>query len=94
MRYLEIILKLAFVVTAIFVGVNYSVHTSDILIFLAISFLLGIILLFNKKQSYGYTLEKREIVIRRIEGVLLVLFSIILFFILLKNPIAGIPLIN
>lgn len=49
-------------------------------IFAAISLVLGLVLIFNKKQSYGYELSKREIIIRKIEGVILAVFVVFVIF--------------
>ncbi len=77
MKYIEIILKVAFVAGAgVFftAGDMFMTYFSS---FLLVCILLGIILLFNKDQSYGYKLAKREVVMRRIEGAVLIVFTLV-----------------
>ncbi len=76
MRKLEIILKILFLAGSIYSIKSEVVSHLFLIIYLAICLILGIVLIFNKKQSYGYELQKREIVIRIIEGILLIIFSI------------------
>lgn len=87
MKYIEIILKLAFLLLAIVLFVTKSIMSFYFYAFLAVSLILGIVLLFNKHESYGYPVGypkmNRVYLTRRIEGVLLVVFSI-LFFILVR----------
>ncbi|HEX7724361.1 MAG TPA: hypothetical protein VF438_01325 [Candidatus Paceibacterota bacterium] len=80
-RYKEIILKILF-----FVGIVYvlatkqvSVASQSFLIVLAIGFILGIILIYNKQDpSYrypkNYRHNNRVLIMRKIEGILLVVF--------------------
>ncbi len=79
MKYFEIILKLAFLGGSIYSIKAETVSHQFLLAYLTVCLVLGIVLFFNKKQSYGYELEKREIVMRKIEGILLVIFSIFVF---------------
>ncbi len=76
MKIFEIILKLLFVIGSAYSIKAEEVSTSCLLAYLSICFVLGVVLIFNKKQSYGYKLEKREVVMRRIEGIILIAFSI------------------
>lgn len=85
MKIFEIILKLLFLGGSIYSIKSESVPLSFLIIYLSLCLVLGIVLMFNKKQSYGYELSKREIVIRRIEGVLLVVFSFFVFFVQVFN---------
>lgn len=80
MRYFESILKLAFVGQALTFFRPFFYENPYFLIFLETSFILGIVLLLNKKQSYGHRLTSAEIIMRKIEGVLLIIFSLALFF--------------
>ena len=81
MKYIEIILKLAFLALAIGLFVTMSIPSALFYVFLFVSLVLGIVLFFNKHESYGYpagyTKMNRVYAIRKIEGVLLVIFSII-----------------
>ena len=76
MKYIEIILKIAFAVGAVTFFVSQSVFLQYFSLFLVVCILLGITLIFNKDQSYGYSLAQREVVMRRIEGGVLVVFSV------------------
>lgn len=83
MRYIEIILKLAFLALAIVLFAT-SIFTSTWLTpFLAVSLVLGIVLFFNKHESYGYpagySKMNRVYLMRKVEGILLVAFSVIMF---------------
>ena len=80
MKYFESFLKLAFVAQTLTFFKPLFYENPMFLVFLETSFILGIVLLLNKKQSYGYTLSTGEIIMRKIEGTLLVIFSIALFF--------------
>lgn len=76
MRYIETILKLLFV---IFAGISWYMKIIPSLwfwIFLGISLLLGIVLIFNRDSSYHYPQTKNDFIIRRIEGIVLIVFSI------------------
>jgi len=87
MKYIEIIFKLAFLVLAIVLFVTRSIPSFYFYAFLAVSLVLGIVLFFNKHESYGYTADYPRMsgvyLTRKIEGVLLVIFSIT-FFILIR----------
>jgi len=80
MRYFEIFLKIAFVgqIVTFFKPLFYE--NTAFLFFIETALMLGIVLLLNKKQSYGYQLTRRDIIIRRIEGVLLIVFAILMMF--------------
>jgi hypothetical protein len=80
MRYLEIVLKLAFLIGAVCLYIQKATIGSCVNIFLLISLLLGIILIINKDSSYHYPQTKRDYIIRRIEGGILIVFSILFFF--------------
>jgi hypothetical protein len=87
MKYIEIILKLAFLLLAIVLFVTKAFVSPWFFAFLVVSFILGIVLFFNKHESYGYpagySRMNRVYLTRKIEGVLLVAFSII-FFVLIR----------
>jgi hypothetical protein len=82
MKYIEIILKLAFLLLAIVLFVTKAFISPWFFAFLVVSFVLGIVLLFNKHESYGYPVGypkmNRVYLIRRIEGALLILFSVVI----------------
>jgi hypothetical protein len=84
MRYIEIFVKLLFLGLAIFIFVTNAFLTLWLLIFLETSFLLGFVLVLNKEESYryppGYPKMNRVYLMRKIEGLILILFSIIIFF--------------
>jgi hypothetical protein len=77
MKYIEIILKLAFLAGVIVFASARDFFFTNLVWFLGVSLLLGIVLIFNRKQSYGYELSYREVVIRRIEGIILIVFAIL-----------------
>jgi hypothetical protein len=77
MKYLEIILKLLFAAGAVCYFVSPTRFFQSIWMFILVSLLLGILLIFNKQHSYyWYKPSKRELKIRQIEGGLLVLFAV------------------
>ncbi|MES2216065.1 MAG: hypothetical protein V4481_02105 [Patescibacteria group bacterium] len=78
MKYFEIVLKILFVAGAVTFFLDRNTFWDSICYFLAVCLVLGITLIFNKKkQSYGYKLAKREIVMRRVEGIVLVVFAVV-----------------
>ena len=79
MRHIETILKLLFAAGAIFFIIDKSVASPFFFTFLLISLILGIILIFNKDASYHFKQSQRDLGIRKIEGVLLVIFSVVMF---------------
>jgi hypothetical protein len=78
MKYLEIFLKIAFVGQIITFFKPLFYENTAFLFFIETAFMLGIVLLLNKKHSYGYRLTRRDLIIRRIEGVLLIFFAILM----------------
>lgn len=80
MKYLEIILKLAFLVLSVYVIISKNVMSHWFIALLVVALLLGITLIFNKKQSYNYPTNwpklNRVFLIRRIEGALLIVCSV------------------
>jgi len=79
MKIFEIVLKILFLSGSIYSIKAETVPYPFLILYLLICMTLGIVLIFNKKQSYGYELSKREITIRKIEGVLLCSFSLFVF---------------
>ena len=83
MRIIEIILKLAFLVLAIFVIATQQVFGQWFMWLVYVGFLLGLILIFNKKESYGYPADypkmSRVYLMRRIEGALLIAGALVIF---------------
>jgi len=84
MKYLEIILKLAFLALSIYVIATRQVFGEAFMILTYIAFVLGIVLIFNKKQSYNYPANypkiKNVFIMRKIEGLILVLCALVIFF--------------
>ena len=82
MKIIEIILKLAFLALAIMFFATSNFTSPWFTVFLAICFILGFVLIFNKHESYGYPAGypkmKNVYMMRQIEGVLLVVFSVII----------------
>lgn len=85
MKYIEIILKLLFVTGAVTFFVSQEEFMKYFSAFLLVCILLGITLLFNKKQSYGYKLAPREVIMRRVEGAVLVIFVVVFTVLKFKN---------
>lgn len=79
MKYFEILLKLLFLAGSIYSIKSEQIMHPFLVVYLIVCLILGIVLIFNKKQSYGYELSKREVIIRKIEGILLVVFSVFVF---------------
>ena len=83
MKIIEIILKLAFLALAIVLFATSSFVSAWLTAFLAVSLLLGLVLIFNKHESYGYpagySRMGRVYFLRRIEGVILIAFAVIIF---------------
>jgi hypothetical protein len=77
MKYFEIILKLLFVAGAVTFFVSKEFFMLNLWVFIIVALVLGVVLLFNKKQSYGYQLSSREVTMRRVEGVVLVVFAVV-----------------
>lgn len=75
MKYIETILKLAFLVGGIYVIATSNMYSYCFLVFLIICMFLGITLVFNKEASYNFKQTKRDLTIRKIEGVILLAFS-------------------
>ncbi len=79
MRNFEIILKIAFLAGSIVFLFTKDFNSVGFLIFLIVCAVLGCVLVVNKDSSYHYPQTPRDLVIRKIEGILLVVFSIITF---------------
>ncbi len=83
MRTIEIILKLAFLALAIYVIAAGQVFTHWLVWLMDVGLVLGLVLIFNKKESYGYPKDYPKInriyMIRRIEGALLILATLIVY---------------
>jgi len=80
MKYVEIILKIIFLIAAGCLLFVQPVQACSIISFAVVSVLLGLTLIFNKNQSYGYKLSKREVKIREAEGILLIAFALVMIF--------------
>lgn len=76
MRQLELFLKVVFVIMAVATFLDQVLYSPYLGVFIVVSFLLGIVLLFNKQASYRFKQTKRDLLIRRIEGIVLVAFSL------------------
>ncbi len=81
MRIFEIILKLLFLLGSIYSIKSEIVSTPFLITFLIVCLVLGIVLIFNKDSSYNYPQTKRDLIIRKIEGGLLIIFSLSLYYI-------------
>lgn len=80
MRIFEIILKLLFLLGSIYSIKSEIVSTPFLITFLIVCLVLGIVLIFNKDSSYNYPQTKRDLIIRKIEGSLLIVFSLFVFY--------------
>lgn len=76
MRILETILKLLFLSVSIYSIKSEVVPTQFLSVYLLITLILGIVLIFNKQSSYNYPQTKKDFIIRRVEGGLLIIFSL------------------
>lgn len=77
MRKLEIILKLVFLAGSINFYITKAFDSIGFTVYLIAGILLGLILIINKDSSYHYPQKPQDYVIRRVEGALLIIFSII-----------------
>lgn len=77
MRSIEITLKFCFLILAVVLISTSNVINVGLWTFLVISFALGVVLTLNKKPSYKGANTKSDFRIRKIEGALLVIFSLI-----------------
>lgn len=79
MRYIEILLKLAFLILGLFLIFTKDLGNACLSLFLIVSILLGVVLMLNKNMSYRYPAKfkhfDRLILIRRVEGALLIVFG-------------------
>lgn len=76
MRIFEAVLKLLFLFGSIYSIKAETVSTTFLVSFLVICTILGIVLIFNKDSSYNYPQTNRDLIIRKIEGTLLIIFSL------------------
>jgi hypothetical protein len=83
MRFLEILFKIIFAAGAAFF--IYTIPGSDdglgilllgLIPFLAACVILGILLIFNKHSSYDNIQTNTDLIIRKIEGIILVIFGL------------------
>ena len=83
MKIIEIILKLAFLALAIYVIATGQVFGHWFMALVYVGFALGLVLIFNKHESYGYPAGypkiKRVYLMRRIEGAILVVGALVVF---------------
>ncbi|MEK7609505.1 MAG: hypothetical protein AAB470_00075 [Patescibacteria group bacterium] len=77
MRYTEIILKLLFLIGAVSFIITKNILSPLFQVFLVVTILLGITLLLNKNASYYFKQSNRDLTIRKIEGILLIVFSVV-----------------
>ena len=76
MRYLEIVLKFGFLIGAVYLIISAGISAPAVFCgFLAVSALLGLVLLFNKDASYNFKQSKKDLMMRKIEGSLLIIFA-------------------
>ena len=85
MKKIEIAFKILFLIGSIYSIKSETVSGNFLVLYLLVCLILGIILLFNKKQSYGYELKPREVIMRKIEGVILIAFSVFVFYFQVLN---------
>lgn len=94
----EIFLKISFLILSIYhiiVICRYlvtGITTDGSLIFYSIlyfliSFSLGLVLIINKNPSYNYPTTKKDFVLRKIEGVILIIFGLIPIFLIIADII-------
>ncbi len=79
MRSLESVLKIAFLVLGIALIWTKNFTAPGLQTFLGISFVLGVVLIFNHHTSYNFKQKPSDLAMRRIEGILLVVFAIVIF---------------
>ena len=84
MKTLEIILKLAFLAGAVSFITTQSISSIGFIVFLVISFVLGIVLIINKDSSYSKAQTKKDYAIRKTEGGLLIIFSVVTFYVVVN----------
>lgn len=80
MRPIEIILKLLFLASSLDIIITKSIDSISFYFLLPVCLALGVTLIFNKKASYNYPQTKTDYLIRRIEGILLIVFSFSIYF--------------
>jgi|GEM_PF-1671479 len=76
MRYLETILKILFLFASVYLVVTKAILSPFFVIFLVVCLLLGVCLIFNKHASYNFQQTPRDLGIRRVEGVILLIFAV------------------
>ena len=75
MRSLEITLKICFLVLSVLILVTNNVLNFGLWALLVISFALGVMLIINKKHpSYKHARAKSDFIMRKIEGIALIVF--------------------
>jgi len=83
MKIIEIILKLAFLTLSIYFISTGQIFNHWFMILVYVGLVLGLVLIFNKHESYGYPKDypkmNRVYLMRRIEGVILVIGALIVF---------------
>jgi len=83
MRTIEIILKLTFLALSIYVIATGQVFGHWFMALVYVGLVLGLVLIFNKHESYGYPAGypkmNRVYFTRRLEGVLLVVAALLVF---------------
>lgn len=97
MRVFETILKLLFLLSSMYLTVLAQSPNQEpaILVlffgppFFLLSFILGLVLIFNKKSSYNYPQSKRDYAIRKTEGGILIIFSVVCFSILVYSILSS-----
>ncbi len=76
MRQVETILKLLFLLGAVFFISTWNIDHDLFIVFLVVKLLLGIVLIFNKEASYNFKQTKRDLAIRKTEGIIMVVSSV------------------
>jgi len=83
MQIIEIILKLAFLALSIYFIATGQIFNHWFMILVYVGLILGLVLIFNKHESYGYPKNypkmNRVYLMRRIEGAILIIGALIVF---------------
>jgi len=84
MRHVETILKLLFTVWAGYFILSKDILNVFFLNFLLVSLVLGIVLLTNKDSCYHFKQSKKDLSIRKLEGTILIVFSVLMSFMIMQ----------
>jgi len=79
MRHFELFLKVLFLIGSLYAIKSEIVSPPFLIGYLLVCFILGVVLICNKHASYNFKQTKKDLIMRRIEGGLLVLFSMFVY---------------